>query len=75
MLDELNNRIEILDKEIVLAKKQVEILREFKRIAIRQKQAICNHDNTYTVDVLDYHNNVDWTETHCKDCGKYLSRY
>lgn len=74
MFDYLTKQIESLNAEIESAKKHIEALEDFKSVVMRQRQKVCEHKNTYKLDNMDYHNNVDWVETRCNDCGKYLGK-
>lgn len=74
MFDYLTKQLENIDVQVASIEKQLVELRDFKSLVERQRQKVCPHINTYTIDSMDYHNNVDWVETHCKDCGKFLSK-
>lgn len=73
-LDHINESITRTEEQIKKLDADILAMREFLYLLKSEKTKRCPHTNTFTKDAFDYHNRVDWTETHCADCGKYLGK-
>lgn len=74
MFNYYSEQLESISINIRNTEAKLKELEKFKLTLVKMRQEVCEHKNTQTTDSFDYHNRVDWVETHCTDCGKYLGK-